>query len=135
MEEVLRAFDFVYAIEVFLEIRIGVWETVSEELLVIVVGERVGKCQTVIGPEKAIIVTFVLVRNIGYFFTNSVPSYSFGFFDFVGKTQDLHAVIVERIWFRKIEDVELYFLSSLRVADSEKVPLRMTVSVNVILED
>ena len=100
VEEVLGALDFLNAIEVFLEIGIGVRETVCKKLLVIFVGKSMSECQAVICPEKSVIVTSVLVGNISYLFTNSVPSHTFRFFNFIRKTQNFHAVIVQRIWFR-----------------------------------
>lgn len=135
MEEVLRALDFVDAVEVLLQIGIGIREAMSEKLLVIFVSESVGECEAVIGPEKAIVVTFVLVGDVGYLLSDSVPTYAFGFFDLIGEAKDLHAVIVERIGFGEVEDVELHFLSGFRVAHSEKVPLSMSVCVDVILQN
>jgi len=44
-------------------------------------------------------------------------------------------MIIERIWLQKIDDVKPIYLSSLDVLDSKVVPLGVTSSIVIWLED
>ena len=49
--------------------------------------------------------------------------------------EDFHSVVVKRIWFRKINDIELHFGILSGIANSEEKPLGMTVCVDIVLKN
>jgi len=88
---------FLNVSQVLLQITVSVRETMSEENLVISVLKRMGKSKSVVRPEEATLVSFVLILVIVYALADSVPSYSLLFFSLIREAQYFHAVIVERI--------------------------------------
>lgn len=104
--------------------------------MVVVVLEGVREREGVMSqlPEPADLAP-VLVGHIRNVLADSVPAYALLLFELVREAEGLHAVVVQGVWLGKVEHIELDPSSALRVADTEEVPLRMTVSVDVILQD
>lgn len=126
-------FDFV---QVILQIRVGIREAVREELLVVVVSEFDCESQGVVGfgvARPSFFLEFVLVVNNA--FAYSVPACALFVLQLVREAQDLHAIVVQGVWFGQVNYIKSDFLALAGVADSEEVPLRVAVGIDVILED
>ena len=54
---------------------------------------------------------------------------------FVAEAEDLHPVVVERVWLCEVEDVEFYRFAFSGVTDLEEVPLSVAVRVDVVLQN
>ena len=64
-----------------------------------------------------------------------MPSYSFLCFDFVREAQDLHTIVIQGIRLGKIKHVKSDFLTCISVSYSEKVPLSISIGIDIILKD
>jgi hypothetical protein len=78
MEKVLSGNIFFYPCDIILQIRISVWEAMSEEYLIVVSTPLVIKLQRIEITRLFIIITFECVLEVLDVFTNSVPSDPFG---------------------------------------------------------
>ena len=124
---------FLNVSQVLLQITVSVRETMSEENLVISVLKRMGESKSVVRPEEATLVSFVLILVIVYTLADSVPSYSLLFFSLIREAQYFHAVIVEGIRLCKVQHIKSYLLSGVSIGAPKKVPLSVSVCVDVIL--
>lgn len=105
-----------------------------EELVVIVVGERVREGQREEVPNKFGISIFLecilIVVNL---LAAPVPAHPFVLLEFVREAQYLHSVVVERVWFGEIDNIEFDFFASLCIIEPEEVPLGVPIRIDVIL--
>jgi hypothetical protein len=106
---------------------------VCKELLVISVQKCLSESKGVVVSTKSIIFSLIRILKVVDFFACSMPPYTFILLYLIRKTKDFHPVVVQGVWLGKVEHVKFNFLPSLSVSNSEKVPLCMTVGVNVIL--
>jgi hypothetical protein len=64
-----------------------------------------------------------------------VPADAFALFYLVAETQDFHSVVVQWIWFGKVKNIEFYCMALGGVCTPEKVPLRISICVYVVLQN
>ena len=79
--------------------------------------------------------TCKVILEVEYLISNSVPSNSSVLFEVVGEAQHLHAIVIKRVWFGQVYYVKPYFHVFAGVANSEEVPLCMTVRVDIITQN
>ena len=107
-----------------------------EELRVVIDVDCVHEGQRVETPlELWIPVFFERVLVVVDVCADSVPADALNVLDFVGVAEDFHAIVVEGVILGQIDYVEAYFLSFGCVANSEKKPLRVTIGIDVILQN
>lgn len=110
----------------------------SEVDLVIIGVKCVSECQSVVSfvlksvSGSLVFDVILIVANVR---TNSMPASVVLFGELLAVRENTHALVVETIRFRQIDYVEPYFVAFLSVTDTEEIPLRMTVSVDVVLKD
>jgi len=105
--------------------------------LVIVAHKRVGEWKSVVPfyiPELAII-SFEVVLRVTDVGASTVPAYIIILAVISAEAQHPHTKIVKTIWFCKVENIEFDLHIFACVPDFEKVPLCVTVSVNIILQN
>ena len=107
----------------------------SKKLLIVIVLKSVRERKSEVGSEESTLVPFIGIRMIINISSNPMPPNTFIFLYFIWKTQDFHSVIIQRVWFRKIQKVEFNFLALGGIWAPEKVPLGITIRVYVILQD
>ena len=134
MKKVLGVWILLNSLKIFLQIAVGVWEAVSKELLIVVILKRVSEREGVIATEESAHIPLVIIGVVVDLFANPVPPSAFLLLLLVGEAQDFHAVIVEGVWFRQIQNVELYFLALRGVRATEEIPLSISIGVYVVLE-
>jgi len=77
---------------------------------------------------------FDTVYVIFYISSSTMPSNIFIFALVYTIWKDSHTRIIETIRFRQIYNIKTNFTAYFSVTDSKKVPLRMSVSINIILK-
>lgn len=106
-----------------------------KKLLVVFMLECSCEGKSVVQPlVETIIFSFEYVLVVINVFSNSVPSYTIILFYFVREAQNFHTIIVQRVWFCKIYHIEPDTLSWLGIGYPEKVPLGISIRVDIILE-
>ena len=135
LEEVLRARVLLDPRDVVLQVREGVREAVREELRVIVDGQRVHEGQREEAPlELGVAVLLERVLVVVDVLADAVPADALDVLDLVGVAEHLHAIVVERVRLRQVDDVEAHLHALRRVANSVEKPLRVPVRVDVVLQ-
>ena len=77
----------------------------------------------------------VTVLKVGDVCPQTVPATILLLFGSRRKSQDPHSIIVERVTFGEVEDVELDCVALANVCYFEEVPLSVPVSVDIILQE
>jgi hypothetical protein len=93
--EILARCIFFNSVQIVAQIRIRVREAMRIILKVIVIVEHVRECEGVVVSLEALIVTPVIVLDIVYIFSESVPAQVFLLLGHLGETQNFHAVVIK----------------------------------------
>ena len=80
--------------EVFLQVRVRVWEAMREEDLILIVLESVRKCECIVRAHETVIVSLVRPRGVVDILSDTVPADAFCVLNLVREAEDLHTVIV-----------------------------------------
>lgn len=107
----------------------------GEELLVVLVTKYVVKCQTVEVPGKSLPISLEVILVVVDVLTNTVPSDILFVLDLIGEVQNLHTVVVKRIWFCQIYNIEPDLLILAVARNPEEKPLGMPICIYVILQN
>jgi len=137
IKEVAGKGQFFDCVEVITKVGVSVGERMSEVHLVIVTRKRVSECETVVAlyiPELAV-VSFEVVLIVTDVGASAVPAYVLILPVVNAEAQHSHTEIVKTVWFCEIQNIEsdLHIFAS--VPDFEEVPLRVTVSVDIVLQN
>ena len=135
------------------QIRIGVWLRISKVNWIVIVLERVSKCESVIASLKIgllILILLIVVLKVRKILTTTIPPFFNCFvllrcrarlFDLFRVllllfwiNKDLHALIVKTFWLDHIEHIEFDFHAFLAVGDSIVEPLGMTFRIDIVLK-
>jgi len=109
----------------------------SEVHLIIVSRKRVSEWETVVAfyiPEltKISFEVVLIVTDVG---ASAVPAYVFILPVVNAEAQHSHTEIVKTIWFCEIQNIEFHLHIFACIPDFEEVPLRVTVSVDIVLQN
>ena len=107
----------------------------GEVHLVIVVLKLMGPGQRVVGAAESVALSLKVVQMVTDIGAHSVPRELLGAVARVlRERKDAHALVVERVGFGEVEDVEFDGVTAACVAYSEEEPLRVAVCVDVVLQ-
>jgi hypothetical protein len=95
VEKILRLLIFLDSVEVFLQIAVGVWETVSEKLLVVIMFESVRESKGEVASAESALIPLVVIGVVIDGLSDPVPADAFALFYLVAETQDFHSVVVQ----------------------------------------
>ena len=124
--------------KIFTKIRIGIWETMSKINLVIIIVESMGECESIvffIWETISSSLVFYMVLKVFDICANSMPAKIFRLWKTLAIRQDSHTLIIQAVGFRKIYYVKSNFLPFFGIWNTEKIPLCMYISVNIVLQN
>lgn len=102
---------------------------------IVIIQELNLECQSVI-EATALLLQGVL--EIAYVLSITIPTNPLAITllcSFLRVEQWLHALVVGTLWFNQIDEIELVSCSSAGISDSEIIPLSISSSVVIILQD
>lgn len=97
--------------------------------------ELVGKGEGVVRLKSLACLFPDTVLVVWDIITRSLPPNIFLLAEFLRVNKDLHSLIEYRVRFRQIENIKPDFLILRSILHSEKEPLSMSRSINIILEE
>ena len=104
--------------------------------LVIGFSERVRESQGIVAPAPAISFPLESIGVVADVVANSMPGQLLRSIPTqLGEAQDSHTLVIERIGLGQVQDIELNCLIPSSIAHSEKEPLCVPISVNVVLKN
>jgi hypothetical protein len=107
----------------------------SKVHLVLVKLKGVSKREGVVVSGEPNVLLLVVVLKVGDVCPQSVPAAILLLFGSSRKGQDSHSIIVERVTFGEVENVELDCVALADVGYFEEVPLGVPVCVDIILQE
>lgn len=83
MIKVLTVVIFFNPCQIFLQVTVSVWKTMSEKTSIVSMLKGMSESERVVRPEVATLITFVLILVVVNTFSDSVPSNTFSLFYFI----------------------------------------------------
>jgi hypothetical protein len=137
MVEVLAVRFLFNFVQILAQVGIGVREAMREIHLVVVVVECVRESQSVVflvWKSVALDVVAYLVLVVADVSSNTMPAHLFRLEVIAAVRKYAHALVVQAVGLGKVYNVKPNFLALFDIAHPEKVPLSVSIGVDVILE-
>ena len=105
-----------------------------EELLIVIELKRLRESECEVRFQEFVPIPLVLIWVVIDVFTSPVPADTLLVLQLIGEAQDLHSIIVKRVWLGQVQHVELDCFSFPCVAHSEEVPLSVPIGIDIVLQ-